>query len=233
MFRDFFRLNARSLVAVALLIGLPLVVDSLLTAWLYEGGGSMALAGMSSMRMVGFFAVTATLMGLGLTHTTFVALVSGYFLGWEGFAGTVAAYGVAAAVGYRLAVLIDHGSLLRFLHLFPKAEAVLTELETETLPLIVLVRLSPVLPFALMTFVLAAVRVNFQRFLVGSILGMLPRTLFFYWVGTRVAGLTELFHHPDRTSYGQILVITLVIASGAGLFILINRAIQRALKKTA
>jgi uncharacterized membrane protein YdjX (TVP38/TMEM64 family) len=231
MLRDFFRLNARSLIAVSLLIGLPLLVDSGLTAWLYEGGGSMALAGMSSTRMIGFFAVTAALMGLGLTHTTFVALVSGYFLGWEGFAGTVAAYGVAAAVGYRLAVLIDHGSLLRFLHLFPKAEAVLKELQTETLPLIILVRLSPVLPFALMTFVLAAVRVNFQRFLLGSIFGMLPRTLFFYWLGTRAAGLAELLHHPESTSLGQWLVIGLVIASGAGLFILINQAVRRALQK--
>ena len=132
-----------------------------------------------------------------------MALISGYFLGWEGFAGTVAAYALAAATGYRLARLIDHGALRRFLHLFPKAEAIIKELAADTLQLIVLVRLSPVLPFALMTFVLASVGVNFQRFIVGSVLGMLPRTLFFYWLGTRAAGLSELLAHPERTSIGQ------------------------------
>lgn len=230
MFRDFLLLNARSLVAVLVLAVAPFLVDSLVTAWLYDGGGSMALAGMSGARMIGYFAVTAALMGLGLTHTTFVALVSGYFLGWEGFAGTVAAYALAAATGYRLATLIDHGALRRFLHLFPKAEAVLRELEAETLQLIVLVRLSPVLPFALMTFVLASVGVNFQRFIVGSVLGMLPRTLFVYWLGTRAAGLSELLTHPERTSAGQWLVVVLVLASGAGLFVLVNHAARRALK---
>ncbi len=230
MFRDFLLLNARSLTAVLVLAVAPFLVDSLVTAWLYEGGGSMVLAGMSGARVLGYFVLTAALMGLGLTHTTFVALISGYFLGWEGFAGTVAAYGLAAATGYRLARLIDHGALRRFLHLFPRAEAVIRELEAETLQLIILVRLSPVLPFALMTFVLASVGVNFQRFIVGSVLGMLPRTLFFYWIGTRAAGLSELLTHPDQSSYGQWLVVVLVLASGAGLFVLINHAVRRALR---
>ena len=214
---------------MGLLIVLPLAVDSALSVWLYERG-SMLLAGMSGVAMLGYFAVTAALMGLGLTHTTFVALVSGYFLGWEGFLGTVAAYGLASAVGYRLASLIDHGAMWRFLHRFPKVEAVVEELEEESLQLIILVRLSPVLPFALMTFVLAALKINFQRFIVGSVLGMLPRTLFFYWVGTRAAGLQELLSGERRPALGQWLVITLVLASGAGLFVMFNHAIKRALK---
>ena len=136
MLKDFLQLNARSLVAVLVLVVAPFLVDSAITAWLYDGAGSLTLAGMSGPRMLGYFAVTAALMGLGLTHTTFVALVSGYFLGWEGFAGTVGAYALAAATGYRLARLIDHGALHRFLHLFPRAEAVIRELEAETLQLI-------------------------------------------------------------------------------------------------
>ncbi len=230
MFTDFLRFNARSLVAVLVLAVAPFVIDSLITAWLYDGSGTLFLAGMSGPRMLGYFAITAALMALGLTHTTFIALLSGYFLGWEGFAGTVAAYGIAAATGYRLARLIDHGALRRFLHLFPKAESVIAELENDTLQLIILVRLSPVLPFALMTFVLASVGVNFQRFVVGSIAGMLPRTLFFYWLGTQAGGLTELLAHPERTSAGQWLVGLLVLASGAGLFFLINHAVKRALR---
>ncbi len=230
MLRDFLRLNARSLIAVLTLMVAPFLVDAVISRWLYDGGGSSVLAGMNGSQMVAYFAVTAALMGLGLTHTTFVALVSGYFLGWEGFAGTVAAYALAAATGYRLATLIDHGALRRFLHLFPKAEAVMTELEAETLQIIILVRLSPVLPFALMTFVLAAVGVQFQRFIFGSVLGMLPRTLFFYWLGTRAAGLSELLAHPERTSAGQWLVAVLVVASGAGLFVVINNAVGRALR---
>ncbi|MFC7667742.1 VTT domain-containing protein [Hymenobacter humi] len=78
-----------------------------------------------------------------------------------------------------LAQRLDHGKLRTFLHHFPKAGAVLEELQHQSWQLIILTRLSPVLPFALMTFVLAIVGVPRRRFLIASVVGMLPRSLFF------------------------------------------------------
>ncbi len=48
------------------------------------------------------------------------------------------AYMLAAALGYELARRLDHGKLLGFINHFPKADAVLAELKTESWQLILL-----------------------------------------------------------------------------------------------
>lgn len=44
-------------------------------------------------------------------------------------------------------------------------------------------RLSPILPFGIMNFVLSMLQIRLNTFLIAGLLGMLPRTLFFIWVG--------------------------------------------------
>ncbi len=109
----------------------------------------------------------------------------------------------------------------------------LAELKNESWQLILLTRLSPVLPFALMTFVLALVQVPRRRFLLASVLGMLPRSLFFYWLGTQAQDVLALLRHPDESQLSKILLLLLVAASLFGLFIVFNQALKRALKRSS
>ena len=72
-----------------------------------------------------------------------------------------------------------------------------------------------------------------QKFIIPSIIAMLPRTLFFFWVGTQAQDIISLLENPDTGKSGQIIVISLVLISIFGLYFLFNRALKKALVKGA
>ena len=94
-------------------------------------------------------------------------------------------------------------------------------------------RLSPVLPFALMNFVLSLMQVRKRDYLYGSLLGMLPRTTFFYWLGTQAKQLYELLQNPTAGNQQQLLFLGLLIISVFGIIYYLTRAVQKALRKPA
>ncbi|HEX8659808.1 MAG TPA: VTT domain-containing protein [Hymenobacter sp.] len=229
--RELFQKNFSTLFTMFLLVAVPLLGSSSLLLLLYEL--PTLLQKLSFGQHLIYFVVIAFTMAFAFTPTTFVAIVTGYYFGWVGAVGMVLAYALASAIGYELAQRIDHGKLRSFLHLFPKAEAVLRELQHQSWQLILLTRLSPVLPFALMTFVLAIVGVPRRRFLLASVVGMLPRSLFFYWLGTQASDVLALLRDPDQGQLSKVVLISLVAASLFGLFIVFNRALQKALRGPA
>lgn len=227
--RELFRNNFSSFLTMLLLGVVPLLGSGTLLALLYER--QALLQHLTLGQSLLYFVAVALTMALALTPTTFVAIVTGYFLGWMGLPGMVAAYALAAALGYELALRLDQGKLRGFLLNFPKADAVLGELQRQSWQLIVLTRLSPVLPFAFMTFVLAMVGVPRGRFLSASVVGMLPRSLFFYWLGTQAQDVLALLHNPSQGTTSKLLFIVLIVASLLGLYLLFNRALKRVLAR--
>ncbi|GAA3954896.1 TVP38/TMEM64 family protein [Hymenobacter algoricola] len=228
--KELLQKNASTLFSMVLLVALPVLGSSSLSYMLYRN--QALLQNLSLGQALAYFVVIAFTMAFALTPTTFVALATGFYLGWAGLPGMVLAYALAAFVGYEVACRLDHGKMTTFLHHFPKADAVMRELKTESWQLIVLTRISPVLPFALMTFVLAVMRIDRRRFLLGSVAGMLPRSLFFYWLGTKAQDVYALLNNPDSGTAGKVLLIGLVVVSLFGLYYIFNRALQRALGRS-
>ncbi|QNE42237.1 VTT domain-containing protein (plasmid) [Hymenobacter sp. NBH84] len=230
LLKTFLQKNASTMVSMVLLVALPLLGSSSATYMLYRN--QSLLTDLSLGPAFLYFAVTALTMAFALTPTTFVALVTGFYFGWAGLPGMVAAYALAALIGYQVASALDHGKMTAFLSHFPKADAVMKELKHDSWQLIVLTRISPVLPFALMTFVLAVLRVERRRFLAASVLGMLPRSLFFYGLGSKAQDAAALLRNPDTGTAGKVLLFALVVISLYGLYYLFNRALQRALRRS-
>src|SRR5690606_19511306 len=56
-----------------------------------------------------FFTVAIVTMALAMTPTTFVALISGFFLSWSAIPFMLISYLSASALGYFLAKYIDRG----------------------------------------------------------------------------------------------------------------------------
>ena len=224
-----FRTNTSSMLSMFLLVVLPVLGSSAVTYLLYEHQD--LLRNLTLPQMLLYFGLMVVVLAFSLVHSTVAVLLTGFFLGWPGLPGTVVAYALAALLGYELATRLDQGKLLRFVHSFPKADAIMQELRHQSWQLILLVRLAPVLPFALMTFVLAILRVDRTRFLAASVVGMLPRSLFFYWVGTQAQDAFTLLHNPDTGTTGKILVVVLLAVAALGLYYVFNRAVQRALHR--
>jgi len=230
MLKELFRKNLSSFISMLLLVVVPVLVSSSLAFVLFRN--QELLQNLSFGQMVLYFLVVAFTMAFALTPTTFVALVTGFYLDWPGFPGIVVAYGLASLIGYRVAQFIDHGKMIAFLNQFPKASAVMEELRDHSWGLIILSRISPVLPFAFMTFVLSLIRVDKVKFLLASMLGMLPRTLFFFWVGTQAQSIISLINNPETGREGKILVIALIIISVFGLYYIFDRALKKALARS-
>ncbi|MDX5417666.1 MAG: VTT domain-containing protein [Hymenobacteraceae bacterium] len=229
MLRTFIRENATSFISMLLLVAVPLVVSSTAAVFLYQYQD--LLRDLSWPQMLLYFVVISITMSLALTPTTFVALVSGFYLGWPGFAGVVVSYGIASLIGYTLARLIDHGKMMDFLNRFEKTMYLMQELRDQSWSLIFLTRISPVLPFALMNFVLSLLQVDKVKFFIASMVGMLPRTLFFFWVGTQASDVIKLLQDPDSNKGSQLLMISLIIISIGGLYFVFDQALKKALRK--
>lgn len=223
--------NASTFISMVLLVVVPVVVSSTLAYVLYQY--QELLQGLTWWQMLLYFTVVSFTMALALTPTTFVALVSGFYLGWSGFPGVVLSYGVAAVVGFSIAKVVDHGKMMSFLSRFEKAKLLMQELQNQSWSLIFLTRISPVLPFALMNFVLSLLQVSLKKFFLASIIGMLPRTFFFFWIGTQANDIINLLQNPDSGNSGHLLMIALIIISIAGLYFIFDRALKKALKRAS
>jgi hypothetical protein len=65
------------------------------------------------------------------------------------------------------------------------------------------------------------------------VLGMLPRSLFFYWLGTKAQDVLALLRNPDEGTLSKLVLLGLVAASVLGLYVVFNRALQRVLRRNA
>ncbi|NVO83267.1 TVP38/TMEM64 family protein [Hymenobacter terrestris] len=228
--KTLFHQNKSTLTALVLLTVLPIIGDSVLTWTLHEN--QHWLRDPSPGLMLLYFVVVAATMTLSLTHTTVVVLTTAFFFGWPGFPGMLLTYMLAAYGGYLIAYNLDKGKLIRLLEQFPKAHAVMGEMRADSWRLVLLTRLSPVLPFAMITFILTVMGVPKRQFLTASVIGMLPRTLFFYWLGTKAQDVLLLIQNPDTGTAGKVLVAVLLAISAFGLYFVFTRALKRSLKQS-
>ena len=97
----------------------------------------------------------------------------------------------------------------------------------KTLGMVTLLRLPPNSPFALMNLLMSSVKVPRVPFVLGTIIGMSPRTVLAVVIG---AGVNELTNDeltkavPDWVIYGGIgLTVVVMVVIG----IVANRAIER------
>jgi uncharacterized membrane protein YdjX (TVP38/TMEM64 family) len=215
------RRNIATLVYTVLLALLPLAGSSLGTWWAVENQSLIAQFGWAEW--AAFFAATAFTMAFALTPTTFVALLSGFLLGWAALLPLCVSYLSAAFVGYRFVSRLDDGGWLRFLSKTPKTAALVRRLQTGSLAVVMLARLSPVLPFAVMNVVFSLVRMPLRPFLWGSLWGMLPRTVLSVWAGTQAQQLRTLLENPNDSLPWRIGLVVLTLVSVGGLGYVLRR----------
>jgi uncharacterized membrane protein YdjX (TVP38/TMEM64 family) len=200
----------------SLLLGLLPLLGSSLVAYevlKYE----VELRQVSPFFWILFYAVAALTMAFALTPTTFVALLSGFLLGWVSLPPLCVSYLAAAWIGYQTLSRLDNGSLLQLLAKKPKAQAFMQKLQRGSPGIIILARLSPMLPFALMNAVFALFNVRLRPFLWGSFVGMLPRTVLSVWAGTQAQQLRTLLENPNESLAWRIGLVVLTLVSVVGL----------------
>ena len=209
----------------------PLAVSSAATYYALVHEQTIAQFGAEAWTVV--FLLSCLTMGFALTPTTFVALVSGYFLGLAAIPAVVLGYTIASLIGFLLTRAIDQGQLMRSIyHWLGDAKAqrlrqLLAGIADHQFGIIVMARLSPILPFALMNVVLPVAGVRLRPFVVAGTLGMLPRTLFFIWLGSEAQVLRTLVEEGGDGVLPRVLLVGLLAISLVGFFHYGRRIMRR------
>ncbi len=183
----------------------PLTSSALLTVFIYQN--EYLLHSLTELQWLLLFCVSAITMALAITPTTYVALVSGYFIGFWGIIPLVIAYQIASIIGYLLAKKLDKGIINDIVSKYPKAQSIVQNVEKSQLSLTILSRLSPALPFALMNVILSSAQISLRHFFWGGLFGMLPRSIFFIWLGIEASKLSEALNNQSS------IYITVFISS--------------------
>ena len=127
---------------------------------------------------IGVFAISA---GLGLLPTYAQAILGGWVFGTAiGIPAALVGFTLAAGIGYGLARLVSGYRVEALLKRHRKSDAIRKALigrsSLRTFGIVTLVRIPPNSPFALTNLLIAACGVRLLICLIGTAIGMLPRT---------------------------------------------------------
>lgn len=179
-----------------------------------------------------FFMASIFTMSFALTPTTFFAILSGFFFQWKGLPGVLLSYVGAMIVGMLLGKKLNVWFVGGFIAEDEKLKDFFDKLKKRTFLMIVLGRLSPHLPFAMMNVAFASMKVPWGSYLLGSFIGMLPRTLLSFYLGMNVTEIYSFATDPRKDQLMNIATIVLVLVSTAGIVWLVKNALQKESQKT-
>lgn len=219
------RLGAAGPVAIALSFAPPL-------------GGFVLLASLTTLgpwlrdhQQVGwliYMLIAVVLIGISFVPTYSCAILAGWAFGFSvGWPLAIVATSLASVIAYAIGRGIARDRVLEVIRERPRWNAIYRELLSPQSgrPILVttLLRIPPASPFALANFVLAAARVPLFDYVVGTVVGIIPRTALTTFAG---AGL-------ERLRFDNVLDRWMVIAGfGATLLVCIalgmlaNRALR-------
>jgi len=163
-------------------------------------------------------------MTFALTPTTVIALVSGYFLGFNAILPVVISYSLASIAGYYISKPLGPNFQTVIRSSYPKIDSFVHQMmDKSPISFVIFSRISPVLPFAVMNVVLPLVGIRFKPFFWGGLIGMLPRTLLAILTGKLAKNLFLLLEHPSNSVYMQIGFISLLLLSILGFVFLFKK----------
>jgi uncharacterized membrane protein YdjX (TVP38/TMEM64 family) len=174
------------------------------------------------------FIVTA---GCGLLPTYSQAILAGYAFGVPvGFAAAWIGFGGASMVGFLIARTFARRRVEKEIERNVKArvvrDALLESGFAKALLIVTLVRVPPNSPFALMNLVLTASGVKKRIYLLGTLIGMAPRTFAAVLIGSQI---TQLAGRDDiQTPRWMVItgiVLTLAVLGVIGM--MANKALAR------
>ena len=99
----------------------------------------------------------------------------------------------------------------------------------EGLQIVLLTRLSPVFPFNLLNYAYGLTQVRLRDYVVGSLIGMLPGTVMYVYLGSLVTSVTELASGRPAGGGAQQTLYWLGLAATVVVTVVVTRVARRAL----
>lgn len=217
------RLGPLTLVVLAL----PAISGVTLLTTMEEAG--VWLRGHQANGIVLFVGLTAVLGAAGILPTAMLCLLGGWSFGFLN--GSLASYAgilLATLLGHALASWLAGNRLFNAIGDSPKALGIRNALAHSSVwrsaGVISLIRVSPVFPFAATNLLLAASKVRLPAYVMGTAVGLLPRSTAVAYIGSQAKSLS------DGNTDNQLLTwmgIVTTILSLAALVLIVRRVLSR------
>ena len=175
------------------------------------------------------------LCGLALLPTNLIGILAGWAFGfWFGLLLMVVGVVGSATISYFINLRLTGQTLTALTKRNARADAIHRALTNEsflkTTSVITLIRMSVVMPFAFTNFFLAAARVPISSYVLGTFLGMLPRSGAMVLLGAGLSVLTfDNFNDVWFLAAGIPATVILIIVIG----VLSRRALDRLTLETS
>jgi uncharacterized membrane protein YdjX (TVP38/TMEM64 family) len=114
-----------------------------------------------------------------------------------------------------------------------KFRAVDQALAKEGFRIVLLARLSPILPFNVLNYAFGATRVSFRAFFFGSWIGMLPGTFMYVYLGSAVKDLADILTGKVQGGVGQKILFGAGLLATVIVTIFVTHVARRALREVA
>jgi uncharacterized membrane protein YdjX (TVP38/TMEM64 family) len=100
------------------------------------------------------------------------------------------------------------------------------------LKLVFLLRLSPVFPYGILNYTLGLTRISFRRYLLATLLGLLPKTILYVSLGAGLRRVSDLASGDIELGTAQVVLMSIGLASTAVAGIVVTRIAGRALRRS-
>ncbi|MEO1130410.1 MAG: VTT domain-containing protein [Planctomycetota bacterium] len=172
----------------------------------------------------GLFALTT---GSAMLPTYALSFACGAIFGTMFEGGWIAMFGVVvgALIGYGWGALLARQRIMSVIDRHEKARIVRSALLDRPflteLMIVTLIRVPPNSPFAMTNLAMSSTRVGLPAYIIGTAIGIAPRTLFAVWLGVSTVDLTE------AQSAGGRMRVFIGIAIGVAIFLLLYRLFSK------
>lgn len=169
---------------------------------------------------------------LGVPGTAITLLTGFAFEFVPAFASVVVFSNLGAHAAFRVGRSFLRERLLRWVERDPRRAAVERAVSEQGFRIVLLLRLSPLIPFNALNYALAVSRVRFAPYALATFLGMLPGTLLYCSVASALGRAGRRYTGTvDTGAWGDVLLGVGILASIA-VVVLVTRRARKILAET-
>lgn len=161
-----------------------------------------------------------------------LTLAAGYLFGLPlGVALTSAGSALGAAAAFVVGRFVARDWVAQRVAAWPRFGALDAAMRQDGFPIVLLARLSPLIPYNLLNYGLSITAARFRDYLLATWIGMLPVTVLYVYTGSLAKSLATLTSGGAPPSWAAHSLLAIGFAATAALTVLITRRATRILRE--
>jgi uncharacterized membrane protein YdjX (TVP38/TMEM64 family) len=221
------------------LIGIVLLIGAAIAAALIYPVGEWLDGLLDQLRGLGvwgpiLFSAVYVFATVVFVPASWLTLGAGYAFGVAvGTASALTGSLLGAMLTFLLGRTLARRSIEKRLAKSPRFAALDRGVAEEGFKLVLLLRLTPALPFAPANYAFGASRVRFRDYFLGSLIGMIPGCVMYTYLGWVTQSLTGMARGTAQRSPAEWALLVVGLIATVAVTVMITRIARRALREAA